>query len=131
MNSRKTTMIDHRALAILIFLSIVGCKKNSPTVPASIKIPKGTSIKYEAICSSTGDKLGLSYYDAQGDRIGDDNGVSGWSYSFTTIKDNTIVVLGIVDLTNNPGQVTGRIYVNGTVVKEGLGGSSLTLNYYP
>ena len=66
MNIHKHITVGHRALAILIFLSLVGCRKNSTTVSASVKVPKGTSIKYEAICIYTGDKLGLSYYDAQG-----------------------------------------------------------------
>lgn len=126
--------------AIVYFLICViftNCTKNSNTSDTNTLIKKGTKVKYEILLSESTNTTqwpSAMYSDSQGNFINVSSGISsGWTYSFEAAQNLQQVYLSVgiaySDVTNPPSNITARIYINGVLKKEALGGTSVSLSY--
>lgn len=122
----KTIMLA-AATATLLLLS--SCKKENNTPSHAPGIKAGDQITYEASATQAQEMLTVVFLNENSDYVTQENqALTGWSYSFTAKKDGQ--VLSLIAGAGLSSKNSGKISVNGKVVKSATSDFQIALTYH-
>lgn len=116
------------AAATATLLQLSSCKKESDNSPHVPGIKAGDQITYEASATQAQEMLTVVFLNENSDYITQENQpLTGWSYSFKAKMDNQ--VLSLVAGAGLSSKNSGKISVNGNVVKSATSDFQIALTY--
>ena len=111
---------------LLLVIQLSCTKNDSNSNTTEYAVPIGTIVKFETI-SDGGGTVQTNYIDADGNSILKVV-PSGWTYTYTAKQNKPSIFFGGYP-SSVIGNITARIYINGTLKKDAVGGNVIA--YYP